>query len=215
MTGGHYTVAPPRQYAVVAMSPDGQRVILVKKNFEFNEHYLANADGTNIHRPLDDHIPRRALLWSPDSQHIAFVSSDHKKDVLCVMNADWTNVRQLGDIKFEGGFVWSPDSQYLAFEGLKDGQSAIFVNNAYGTDHRHLASFDLGPDKGRLFTQTPSWSPNSQHLVFNTWQDGSMHLYRIAADGTQHQHLTPDTPTLAMVYDLAWGPNTDQNEGTR
>jgi TolB protein len=189
------------------MSPDGQHAILVKKNFEFNEHYLANADGSDIRRPLDDHIPRRALLWSPDSQHIAFVSSDHKKDTLCVMDADWSNVRQLGDIKFEGGFVWAPNSQSLAFEGIHNGHSAIYVNNIHGTDLRHLTNFDLGPDKGRVFTQSPSWSPDSQHLVFNTWQNGSMHIYRIATDGTQRQCLTTTTPTFAMVYDLAWGPD--------
>jgi Tol biopolymer transport system component len=82
---------------------------------------------------------------------------------------------------------WSPDGRTLAYVrvGLGDGSYDIWAKDLAGGDPRPLV---VGPgvDDG------PEYSPDGQHLYFNSTRSGAMALWRARADGTEPVQLTHD-----------------------
>jgi Tol biopolymer transport system component len=69
--------------------------------------------------------------------------------------------------------------------------------NADGTDQRRL-TIDLG------ITNSPSWSPDGKHILFNAERTGNFDLYLMRADGTDLHQLTTDP---ADDYNGVWQPS--------
>jgi Tol biopolymer transport system component len=82
---------------------------------------------------------------------------------------------------------WSPDGATLAYVrvGLEGGSYDIWAKDLGGGAPRPLI---VGPgvDDG------PEYSPDGQHLYFNSTRSGAMALWRARADGTQPVQLTHD-----------------------
>jgi uncharacterized protein YgiM (DUF1202 family) len=97
--------------------PNGGRILFQQKEASHWEIYTVNPDGTDrvaLTRPeftLVDELPSNAsAAWSPDGQHIVFISNrepDHEAGAwrLWVMNADGSNQRPLPvNVAIEYGF---------------------------------------------------------------------------------------------------------------
>jgi len=81
---------------------------------------------------------------------------------------------------------WSPDGATLAYVRVSlDGSYDIWAKDLAGGDPRPLI---VGPgvDDG------PEYSPDGQHLYFNSTRSGAMALWRARADGTDPVQLTHD-----------------------
>jgi Tol biopolymer transport system component/cytosine/adenosine deaminase-related metal-dependent hydrolase len=96
----------------------------------------------------------------------------------------------------------SPDGSRLAFDLV----TAIWVLDARGGTATRLTD-DL-QDATR-----PRWSPDGEHLVFQSYRDGNFHLWTIAADGSglrqltegrhdhREPHFTPDGKAVVFSSD--------------
>jgi TolB protein len=107
------------------------------------EVYLMNADGSsprNLTRHPWSDGRRGGLLWSPDSEKIAFGTNRDKDTEIYVMNADGSGQRRLTRTPGEQwAFSWSPDGRQLAFAQFPvKPKWAFFVMNADGTGVRKV-----------------------------------------------------------------------------
>ena len=90
--------------------------------------------------------------WSPDGTRIAFSLSG----TLEVMNADGTNVHQLGADIVGSELAWSPDGSQIVF--ARD--SGLWEVGADGSGLHQLTN---DPTDER-----PSWSPDGKTIVFDS-----------------------------------------------
>ena len=106
--------------------------------------------------------------WSPDGKRIAFagVSPDNPdlhRD-LYIMDTDGKNIKNLTNTaKYsEEHPIWSPDGKMIAFEGgspFEEGKN-VYIIDADGSNLRNLSS--------KIYGMSPSWSPDSQWIVFHS-----------------------------------------------
>jgi dipeptidyl aminopeptidase/acylaminoacyl peptidase len=156
--------------------PDGAQLLFDPDSTPEIDLWIMNADGSGarfLHRPrLQTDNDLAMVGWSPDGMHIAFTCSteaDADSSHICVMDADGTDMRVVGDPGsdwFETDFVWSPDSRYIAFNRWQ--------RPAGATDHVvrpiGVVSIDGGPV--RALGQAPAsdgalfdWSPDGKTLL--------------------------------------------------
>jgi len=113
------------------ISPDGKQIVFVMKvpgvDKYYNDIYLASTSGgklTNITKDGKSSKPR----WSPKGDLIAFTSIRDGKLVLCLIEPDGTNRRELVQIQ-KGNYyyprtgediAWAPNGKLLAYVGTDD-----------------------------------------------------------------------------------------------
>jgi hypothetical protein len=96
-----------------AVSPDGEQIAYMSKSSGHWQVNLVNVDGTGQRRLTDDWYWNGLPVWSPDAQHILFVSTrdenwpdkfvlpDNVQFRLWLMDADGGNQRLLNDFAFK------------------------------------------------------------------------------------------------------------------
>lgn len=211
-THTEWIVPPNNEHLVLATSPDGQRLVITNRKIEHAPYVISDCRGVQIAALPDDGSVKRDLLWSPDSQKLAFTVRSNGHCILSVIDADGCNFRELGEIFPGGGFIWSPDSQHIAIVGFARESHTIWVVSADGTQNYLLTEICTDNKAGEPATQLPAWSPDSTQLVFSTFADGGFHIYRINADGSGCEYLTGTDLHFDLVCDLAWGRDTSQVE---
>ena len=117
----------------------------------------------------------RSPSWSPDGQHIAFVSLRGASDIY-VMGSDGSNPRRLTDRHLTDPSAdykspsWSPDGQYIAFESEWYDRVGIYVMGSDGSNPRRLTD-----DSANY--RSPSWSPDGRYIAFVSNRDGDWGIY--------------------------------------
>ncbi len=169
-------------------SPDGRTIAFVRDDYL----RLINGDGTDERRlaRVGGHLALlvgggdQGLLWSSDSQKIAYATSFLKDTQLCRVHIVPTNGRP--EVEVTSGFTqcdiaWSADGTRIAFtrKGL------IYSVEADGTHEQRLA-------RGL----EPSWSPDGSHLAY--LRNGSIYTLDIASHA-EHR--------LVRGEDLSWSPD--------
>lgn len=161
------------------VSPDGQR-IYTTTTFGGSGIGIAvmNADGSNLHRILEDVALDRASL-SPDGTRIAFFG--HLG--LSVANVDGSGIVGLG--QYGSLPAWSPDGTKIAFVSEGGGPTEIIVVNSDGTNPVNLT------DTPELREEDPAWSPDGDHIAF-VREDESFRrdIYVMDANGSNVRNVT-------------------------
>ncbi len=104
------------------MSPDGRRVIYVRKHADvftdrrYSNLWIINSDGSQ-NRPLTTgHYGDAAPRWSPDGTRVAYVSDREGTPQIHVRWLDSSQTARLTNLGFPpSGPVWSPDGRRIAF----------------------------------------------------------------------------------------------------
>ena len=175
------------------------QIAFVSKRDGNPEIYVMAADGGNqrnlTNHRADDWWPS----WYPDGKRIVFVSERDGNREIYVMAADGGNPQNLTNNPNEDWYPsWSPDGERIAFMSLRDGHIIdfaptyeIYVMDVNGDNPQNLTN---NPNDDRY----PSWSPNSQRIVFSAQKPGhfrskfliTYEIYVMDADGGNQQRLT-------------------------
>ena len=98
------------------------------------------------------------LVWSPDSQYIAYLQSDDPLGVTTNLGDVWVvdvqsgQAQQLTEGKTSGSFSWSPDSSAVVYENITDSSLDVYI--AF-LDGRHKPGPVL---TGFRASATPYWA---------------------------------------------------------
>lgn len=82
---------------------------------------------------------------------------------------------------------WSPDGNQLAYVAGRDGQDfKIYAISVYGGEETQL-TFGAGLDDG------PDYSHDGRFIYYNSFASGRMQIWRMLANGTQHEQIVEST----------------------
>jgi Tol biopolymer transport system component len=143
-----------------AWSPDGARIAFSSGRDGANwQIYLMNTDGSNIVKLTDGPFANYQPDWSPDGSKIAHTCDTNRGGIICVMNADGSEQKQLFDSdNYLDGYdpSWSPDGTRIAFVSSREAHDEIFIMNADGSGTFRLTDTSKAPfEVGRSF----DWGP--------------------------------------------------------
>jgi Tol biopolymer transport system component len=186
-------------------SPDGTRIAFLslfrgQTGFQENlsiinadgsdRHTLPDGDGPNPPRPADQRPDDplstiQNMVWSPDSQQIAFEWTNWQREALFVVNADGSSPRRMPHGGVSAEVAWSRDSRELAYIGHDYDRISLYITSADGRRSRTVL-----PDAHRVSSFI--WSPDEKQFIFMGSGPDSYRpdIYRIDADGSNLARLT-------------------------
>ncbi|MEJ2059160.1 MAG: Tol-Pal system beta propeller repeat protein TolB [Gammaproteobacteria bacterium] len=183
-------------YVAVATTPKGKRYTL----------QIADADGYGPHNVLVSKQPIMSPAWSPDGQHLAYVSFETGHSVVYLQNISSAKREKIADYPgINGAPAFSPDGSRLALTLSKGGNADIYILNLRTrklTQLTHSSAIDT----------SAAWAPDGKSLIFTSDRAGGPQLYRISASGGTPRRLTyqgsynaspavsPDGKEVAMVH---------------
>jgi len=182
-------------------SPDGRQIAFVRYSREALSIYTVSALGGTERRVYRGAKPNGAgLNWSRDGKWLAFPESsaaDSPRSWISRLSVSDYSTHPLtsppgGSIDHEPAF--SPDGNRLAFvrSTVAGVSNDVFVMSAKGGEAKRI-TFDNRPIMG-----PPTWTEDSQEIVFSSDRGGATALWRISADGgTPH-------PVAGPVGDAKW-----------
>ena len=209
-------------------SPDGEKIAFIRGRdpedvYQLEKDiYVINLDGTGERRLTHiaaglTYLDSSQLVWSPDSEKIAYVDGSDGTADLYTIDVDGTNRTLLTNAELSADRLtginypaWSPDGEKIAFQRVYEVQesgsasasasagpgtstiSEIYVINADGTDLRKLPIESEYQD-----LSSPVWSPDSKKIAFSVNQG----ISTINADGTDQTRVTGNSSRPQ------WSPN--------
>jgi hypothetical protein len=145
---------------------------------------VMDADGANVTVLTDSEGDATTPAWSPDGEHIVFVSNCDGNREIYVMEANGSYQVNLTNHPADDWMPsWSPDGERIAFVSYRDGNWEIYVMGADGSDVIRLTE-DENDD------WTPSWSPDAAEISFCSTRDGNWEIYVMGSDGSLPIRLT-------------------------
>jgi TolB protein len=177
-------------------SPDGRRIAFdLSFTDGLNESsaiMVMQANGSQV-RQLSAVGYDMAPAWSPDGQHVAFMSAHipYGKGTLYLVQPDGRNSTQITDgLDMYSHLAWSPDSRRIAFNGVcTEGQTpgwyGLFVVGVDGAARTAIAFVrGAGPDS------LGSWSPDGRQLVYEQTHGHGSNIILLNLDGSGYTILT-------------------------
>lgn len=182
-------------------SPDGSKIAFVSDRDGQSDLYVMRSDGTGQRRLLarpntDEANP----AWSPDGTQIAFDSSNIPRSdrtetktpklpnklpktagqivvpVLFIVNADGSNVRQIGG-EFTSNPAWQPNSSRLIYQT----RTGLAIIDANGQNQKLLVEG----------CTDPVYSPDGSKIAcVGSTANGSSEVFVLNADGTHPVNIT-------------------------
>ena len=180
-----------------AFSPDGRKLVLTLSNTDGNlDIHTLDLTTRKISRLTTNRSIDTEGTWSPDGSEIYFTSDrGGSPQIYKISSVGGVPSR----ITFEGNYNarprLSPDGKKLAIVHLKDGRYQIGIIDI---EKRSLLVLSTGSQD-----ESPSFSPNSDTLIYATRQDGLGFLETVTADGLIRQRLVSQ---LGNVREPVWSP---------
>lgn len=158
--------------------------------------WIISADGLDFWKLTDDDDDPRedSPAWSPDGRRIAFSAMRDGTRRIYVRDSDGKNETSLIPATMLAGDCghpsWSPDGKIIVFSAFETERKSahIRVVSVDGTNLRQLTS-------GDSYNWIPCFSPDGQHIVFESTRDGNREIYQIAADGSNPINLSKHPQT--------------------
>ncbi len=177
-------------------SPDGQRIAFTSNRDGNWEIYSMRADGSDITRLTSASAFDWQPAWSPDGQQIVFTSDRDGGWQIYSMNVDGSNVKRLTQTPgYNRDPAWSPDGTRMAFVSSRDRAWEIYMTLApHASPEGSVKSAGVRLDGSgvtrltntRAINQTPSWSPDSKRIIF----ESNSEIVSIDVSGSTITNLT-------------------------
>lgn len=198
-------------------SPDGTHIAYHSNGRGTYDLYIMNADGSQPH-PLSVSVRSQAFneampQWSPDGQYIGFHSNIGGYYNLYVTDPAGQMLFQVTDSRGDDvRLSWSPDGTRVVFASARGDDNVRGVGGLLNIYIMTVADLFSGTRSGELLsirlTETPeddwypSWSPDSQWIVFTSHRDYNWEIYVMDAQGGSVRNLTntPDRDETQAVW---------------
>ena len=215
------TNAGTRHDFPVMSSPDGSKLLFFRPDAP-NETSDSAAQDAFVVRALGGGLTRLtpkgtttafvfsgdSASWSPNGTRLAIAAAkgrfwNNTSRSVYIARADGSSFTPIGPRGDIWDAVWSPDGRWIAFSMASKatgGLQELYLMHPNGSGIRQLTSSADG-----LYALQPTWSPDSQQLLFTRGTDDPHlgDLWSIDVDGS---HLNQVTHTPAGYGALAWLP---------
>lgn len=147
---------------------------------------LADSDGARPIVLLESREPILGPTWSPDGQHVAYVSFETGRPAIFRQELATGKREQLTNFKgLNSSPAWSPDGNTMAMVLSKDGSPDIYLMD--------LASKRLTRATRHWAIDTePAWMPDGKSLLFTSDRGGKPQIYRYDLRSGNTERLTFD-----------------------
>lgn len=178
-----------------AWSPDGQSLALTLSKDGNADIYIMDMKTRNLRKITRHWAIETEAAWTPDGKELYFNSDRRGQPQIFKMDLA---SREVERISFTGGYnanpEISPDGRYVAMVTTDNGFN-IGLLDLYTNDFRVLTNTFL--------SESPSFAPNSDMLVYAMNRDNQGQLAVVSTDGRASQILRVED---GQVREPAWGP---------
>lgn len=199
------TRSPGRELEA-SWSPDGQRLVFVRRLPGNNELFVMDVNDTRVRRITHtEDIDEEDPVWSPDGSRIAYVRRYEGIFVMPAVGGPSHRIAVANALHQVRYPAWSPDGSHVAFERddykstLGPLRSSLRIVGATGGRERALTT---GPNDG-----SPAWTPDGVHLAFQRrgGKCGSS-IWLVRAAGRSPRQLT-NACRDGSAGSPAWSPD--------
>ena len=171
-------------------SPDGARLAFSSSRGGHSQIYICDASGGNLHAMTSGRGLGVSPVWNRKTgAQIAFVDDSTRLPQVYTMEADGTNQERMTDQGYAVDPSWSPNGQFLALAWKRNyGPGEPGSRDIYLMDIASKQWVQLTHDGGSH--DSPSWSPDGRHIVFQSIRSGKEEIWMMLADGTKLHQLT-------------------------
>jgi Tol biopolymer transport system component len=148
----------------------------------------------------------QGIAWASDSAMLAFAAIRSRARVyqnLYVARDDGTNRQQVGRVLAESGFAWSPNSEQIATITSRRGAFVVNIVNIQSLESLTIAEVETSPESGDP-PVCPEWSPDGRHVLYTTFADPYVHIYRADVSTGQIELVVGDEGAFVSVSSLSW-----------
>lgn len=191
-------------------SPDGKRIVFSRSNGEGGSSiFVMNANGQKQQRLSPEPDINGLPYWSPDGGKIAVLSIRDDASRIYAMNTNGRNVQHFTHQrrKYCTPPAWSPDGRWLAYGSGDERSWGIYLIDPQGDNETLITRSEVSELNGFVRVWPPTWSPDSQHLIYVDPQhhDDDVGLIKIDVDIGMPTHLNTDG--LSDCAHPLWSPD--------
>lgn len=187
-----------RDYRRAGWSPDGLQLVYT---IGYGQMQLINREGVVV--PLGYGFSPR---WSPDGSWIMYYADSQDSlnaEIYALNPAEGRLLNLTRNAANDWSPAWSPDGTTIAFVTSRDGNAELYLMQncliVTGSCDRNLRRLTNNPGND----SSPSWSPDSRMLVYETLQGENSDLFLIDIETLQSRPLYA---TDANERSPAWRP---------
>lgn len=185
-------------------SPDGTTILYTVAGENGSDLYSVSVAGgvpqrVTVGNGTDNSTP----TYSPDGRRIAFTSGRAGPPEIYIVDADGTNADMFTTYDFSTRNYrsdpdWSPDGLAIAYQAYVPDSSGVFQIVTMSLRDRIPHQLTSVAEN-----ETPSWAPDSRHLVFTSTRGGNKQLWVIDTQSGRFRQLTRGIATSRLA---AWSP---------
>jgi TolB protein len=190
----------------IRWSPDSQMIAFAtggRPGAEQSDIYLVSTDGSRLRRLTHPPAWHGTPRWSPDGDHLAYVSVlDEITSLVIVSVSDALLPQHEIPLGIRGEFSWSPNGTRVLYDSEREGNYDIYAYDFLGGTELRL-TFDPAVDV------EPNWAPDGSRILFRSSRTGKHEIFTMRPDGSgiAREVVNRTDDFLMMPF---WAPDGDR-----